>query len=296
MPHTIAIEKPKNFSFRHTISSHGWYDLAPFAMDREKFRLTYVFDRGKGGRPVAGTIHEDGGSIVIETDRKSVDEAGIIRDVRHILRLDDDIASFYEKAADDDRLAWVGRKFAGRLLRSPTVFEDMVKTLCTTNCSWGLTKNMVNNLVNALGEPDGKGRNAFPTPAAMAAKGEDFYRSEIKCGYRSPFFVELAEKVGSGAVDPERWLTSELPTPELKKEIKQIKGFGDYAAENLLKLLGRYDGLTLDSWLRARFYATHNRDRKCTDKKIEKHYSKYGEWRGLAIWCDMTESWFDERL
>ena len=31
----------------------------------------------------------------------------------------------------------------------------------------------------------------------------------------------------------------------MKKEIKKIKGVGDYAAENLLKLLGRYDGLAL---------------------------------------------------
>ena len=67
---------------------------------------------------------------------------------------------------------------------------------------------------------------------------------------------------------------------------------GDYAADNMLKLLGRYDGLALDSWLRAQFYKKHNRGRKCPDKKIEKHYAKYGDWKGLAIWCDMTEDWF----
>ena len=39
-----------------------------------------------------------------------------------------------------------------------------------------------------------------------------------------------------------KWLTSDLPTAELLKQIKGVKGAGDYAAENLLKLLGRYDG------------------------------------------------------
>jgi 3-methyladenine DNA glycosylase/8-oxoguanine DNA glycosylase len=78
----------------------------------------------------------------------------------------------------------------------------------------------------------------------------------------------------------------------LKKELKKVKGVGDYAAENLLKLLGRYDGLALDSWLRGQFYKTHNKGRKCADKKIDKFYSKFGSWKGLAIWCDMTESWF----
>ena len=132
---------------------------------------------------------------------------------------------------------------------------------------------------------------AFPTPEAMASVDADFYRSEIKAGYRSPYFVELAESVASGRLDPESWLHSDLPTPELKKEMKKVKGVGDYAAENLLKLVGRYDGLALDSWLRSQFYKNHNKEKACPDKKIERHYKKYGPWRGLVIWCDMTERW-----
>ncbi|MEO8649503.1 MAG: hypothetical protein ABI539_10085, partial [Acidobacteriota bacterium] len=78
-------------------------------------------------------------------------------------------------------------------------------------------------------------------------------------------------------------------------EIKGIKGVGDYAAENLLKLLGRYDGLALDSWLRSQYYKKHNREKICPDKKIEKHYKQFGHWKGLAIWCDLTKRWFDEK-
>ena len=78
--------------------------------------------------------------------------------------------------------------------------------------------------------------------------------------------------------------------------MKRVKGVGDYAAENLLKLVGRYDGLALDSFLRSQFYKKHNREKVCADKKIEDFYKKFGNWRGLAIWCDMTERWFDEKL
>ena len=73
--------------------------------------------------------------------------------------------------------------------------------------------------------------------------------------------------------------------------MKKVKGVGDYAAENLLKLVGRYDGLALDSWLRSQFYKNHNNEKKCTDLEIEKYYKKFGKWRGLVIWCDMTEKW-----
>ena len=126
----------------------------------------------------------------------------------------------------------------------------------------------------------------------MAAMPESFYRNEIRAGYRSPYFVELAEAVASGKLDPQTWLRSEFSTAELKKEMKKVKGVGDYAAENLLKLVGRYDGLALDSWLRSQFYKTHNKEKACPDKKIERHYKKFGHWRGLVIWFEMTERWF----
>ena len=47
------------------------------------------------------------------------------------------------------------------------------------------------------------------------------------------------------------------------------------------------------SWLRGGFYEKHNKGRKCKDSRIERHYKKFGKWRGLAIWCDMTEKWHD---
>ena len=125
----------------------------------------------------------------------------------------------------------------------------------------------------------------------MADVSPEFYREEIRAGYRSPYFAELAEAVADGKINPESWLESDLPTTELKKEMKTIKGVGDYAAENLLKLVGRYDGLALDSWLRSQFYKKHNTEQVCSDKEIEKFYEKFGNWRGLAIWCDMTERW-----
>src|SRR5437773_6838408 len=151
---------------------------------------------------------------------------------------------------------------------------------------------MVVNLVDKLGETAADGQKSFPTARAMASRDAAFYREEIRAGYRSPYFVELAESVASGRVDPESWMHSELSTDELKKELKKVKGVGDYAAENMLKLLGRYDGLALDSWLRAQFYKTHNRGKVCADKKIDKFYHQFGQWKGLAMWCDMTASWF----
>jgi len=114
---------------------------------------------------------------------------------------------------------------------------------------------------------------------------------EVRAGYRAPYLKELSDRVASGELNVEEWLTSDLPTSELVKKIKGVKGAGNYAAENLLKLIGRYDGLALDSWTRAKFFEIRNNGRKANDKKIARYYARFNEWRGLALWCDVTRDW-----
>ena len=292
----LKISLPDNFSFRHTVGSHGWYDLSPFRFDQAKGTLEYVFAARNGSSPLSASVSAKGRHLEVTHTGQETENDRIRAGIRHILRLDEPLGEFYQLVESHERLNWVAKAGAGRLLRGPTVWEDLVKTICTTNCSWSLTRKMVSNLVEKLGDETVDGRRAFPTPEAMASGTVSFYRDEIRSGYRSPYFVELANAVASGELDPESWIVSDLPTPELKKELKKIKGVGDYAAENLLKLLGRYDGgLALDSWVRSQFYKKHNREKVCDDKKIVKFYETFGRWKGLAVWCDMTERWFDER-
>ena len=291
----LDIPTPPTFSFKRTAISHGWYDLPPFELNQETWTLTRVIDLGKT-RPVTVAISEGRRAVSVKVVRNVGPRAleKITRDVRHMLRLDDDMTPFYDAVAGDPDFAWIASSGAGRLLRAPTVFEDLVKMMCTTNCSWALTDKMVNCLVDALGSEAGVGRRTFPSPEMMASMREKFYREEVRAGYRAPYLMELAERVASGDIDVESWLASELPAAELKREMKRVKGIGDYAAENMLKLVGRYDGLALDSWVRGKFARLHNGARKASDKKIERYYSRYGEWRGLAVWCDMTRDWLED--
>jgi len=47
--------------------------------------------------------------------------------VSHMFRLDEDLSAFYALVAADGELSWCALG-AGRMLRAPTVFEDVVKT------------------------------------------------------------------------------------------------------------------------------------------------------------------------
>jgi 3-methyladenine DNA glycosylase/8-oxoguanine DNA glycosylase len=288
----LKIRTPRTFSFRRTVASHGWYQLLPFALDTEKWQLTRVIDVGKN--PPVTTFMDGQKNHVRVTAARPLTEpeaAIVLRDARHILRLDDDLRDFYLATDNDPEFLWVSQQGAGRLLRSPTVFEDLVKMICTTNCSWALTLKMVTGMVENLGRETGDGRRSFPDPESMAAMPLKFFVDEVRSGYRAPYLKELSERVASGGLNVEAWLTSDLPTSELMKEMKGVKGVGPYAAENLLKLLGRYDGLALDSWTRAKFFEIRNKGRKANDQKIARYYSRFNEWRGLALWCDVTRDW-----
>ena len=161
---------------RRTIASHGVADLPPNRIDEDAWtlELTLPVD-GKAPRTVVVSEGRPGYAKVEVRGRKpsAADLDRLRSRVAHVLRLDEDLTPFYEVAAKDPDLAWVTAG-AGRLLRSPTVFEDVVKTICTTNCTWSATVRMVTALVESLGEPgadaDGPFGRAFPTPEAMAGR------------------------------------------------------------------------------------------------------------------------------
>jgi 3-methyladenine DNA glycosylase/8-oxoguanine DNA glycosylase len=220
--------------------------------------------------------------------------------VRRVLRLDEDLSGFYALVARDLDLSW-GTKGAGRMVRSPTVFEEVVKTLCTTNCAWSATIRMVSALVEHLGEKapkapqTGPWGRAFPTPEAMAGAGEEFYRDVVRAGYRGRYLRTLSLSVAGGKLDLESLDAppEELPDEELEKRLLALPGIGPYAAAHVMMMLGRYSRLILDSWTRPT-YARLVGKPSVADEEIEERFYPYGPYKGLAFWLYLTRGWVDE--
>jgi 3-methyladenine DNA glycosylase/8-oxoguanine DNA glycosylase len=220
--------------------------------------------------------------------------------VRRTLRLDENMSGFYERAAGDPELAWATRG-AGRMVRGATVFEDVVKTLCTTNCSWSATRRMVSALVEHLGKRapgaprTGPLGRAFPTPEAMAGVGEEFYRDVVRAGYRGRYMLALARSVAEGTIDIEALDAppGELSDEDLEARLLVLPGVGPYAAAHIMMLLGRYSRLILDSWTRPTYARLAGRP-FATDEEIEARFSGYGLYKGLAFWLYLTRGWVEE--
>jgi N-glycosylase/DNA lyase len=209
-----------------------------------------------------------------------------------MLRLDEDLSPFYVVARDDPALAWAASG-AGRMLRSPTVFEDVVKTICTTNCAWSGTVRMVTALVEQLGVAAPSGKRTFPTPAAMAEAGDAFYRDVARAGYRGAYLRKLADDVACGALDLEELDDPGLPVEDVEARLLALPGVGPYAAAHvMLTSLGRYSRLVLDSWTRPTYARLAGR--KTADRTIEQKFRRYGDYAGLAFWLLLTRGWVPE--
>jgi 3-methyladenine DNA glycosylase/8-oxoguanine DNA glycosylase len=287
---------------KRTLASHGVASLPPMLLDEEAWTLEVTVPL-PGRRPRTVLVREGSrrrGAVEVVGRKPSVREAeAIAAAARHVLALDLDLSAFYEVAANDPDLEWVAGG-AGRMIRGPTVFEDVVKTLCTTNCSWALTTKMVTALVEHLGEPAAgaepgtwRGR-AFPTAEAMAGRDERFYRDVVRSGYRAPHFVRMATMVAEGEVDLEPLALQPPdgpPDDEVEARLLALPGIGPYAAAHVMLLIGRYDRLILDSWTRPKYARVTGARRPVTDATIVRRFRRYGPYAGLAFWCLLTRDW-----
>jgi len=227
-----------------------------------------------------------GVSVGVDGGLSEAEHEEVGRKVQWMLGLDQDLSAFYAQAREEPKLARVVERGQGRLLRSPTLFEDTVKTILTTNTAWGGTIRMVEALVSQFGAPlpADPTRRAFPTPDRLAPTDAETLRSEIRLGYRAPYILELAQTVATGALDLEALKTADIPTPEVRKQLLAIKGVGDYAAANLLMLLGRYDFIPVDSWaLKMVSHEWHDGE-PVGRAEVETAFERWGEWKGLAYW------------
>lgn len=290
---------PSGFSLRHTAMSHGWCGLAPTAYDDLRGVLHRTLDLPNAGPLTVSVRQRAAGRLEASWGRAHGtcdDRIAIKAQLRRMLALDDDMRGLYAACAQDRSLEWVSAMGAGRLLRSPTVWEDLAKTLTTTNCSWALTTSMSRRLVDVLGPEGPAGERAFPSAAVVAAAGEDVLRSEIRTGYRARAFADLAQSVASGDVQPERWLATvpaTLPDADALIAIRALRGFGPYASEGMLGLLGRPRGFALDSWVRAKLPRLLGLG-AMTDAEIAGRYAAYGAWAGTVLWLELTRDWFDD--
>ena len=234
-----------------------------------------------------GAHRNHDGALVAESAKRIARSEGrrIAAEIARMFRLSDDLSPFYRRISGDERVGWAAAG-AGRMLASPTVFEDVIKTICTTNCSWSATIRMTQALV-------ARGEGAFPEPEMLARTPDAWYRDVARMGYRGPYVKTIARDVAAGTLDVESMLDAARSDDDVEEALLALPGIGPYAAAHVMQLLGRHRRLVLDSWTRPT-YATLTNKKHVADRTIERAFRSYGPYAGLAFWLFLTKHWVDD--
>jgi 3-methyladenine DNA glycosylase/8-oxoguanine DNA glycosylase len=304
----ISLSARPPFNFISVVNSHGWRQLAPFSYDEDNHTLYYIL-RLSRGRVIELKFHDGTDGVIVETEKlDAAERREVQKKASWIFGLDLDFSRFYAASRGEPKLAHAKKLARGRVLRSPTLFEDVIKTILTTNTLWTATKNMTRKLVDEFGASTaptaplttvpvpfgsvGLPKRAFPTPEAIAASSPEVLKEKIRVGYRASAIHQLAVRVASGTFDLEALKARDLPTLELRRELLKINGGGPYAAANLLLILGRTDFIPIDSWALKLVSHEWYDGKPVTAKEVEKRFEAWGEFKGIAFWFwdwDYTE-------
>ncbi len=270
----ITISEPSDFSFIETVAAHGWRRLLPFVWDEDTGTLSRIEDFG-AGRAVTLAIRAGASGIQVQAGA-DCDEIELTRRVRRMLQMDLLLADFHAYCRTSPDLAHLAECRKGRMLRSPTLWEDVVKVIATTNTTWAQTIAMTARIVAAFGT---EGRT-FPAPAQIAAVPLDEFSEKARMGYRNAYVHAIASAIAGGSLALEAWQSEALTAFDLRKRLLSLPGIGPYGAACLLLYLGKPEHVNADSVARAAL--SQELGRPVTDKEVHAFFEVHGQWRGLV--------------
>jgi len=293
----LTMRVPADYDLPRDVCSYGYFILAPNNWDPARRALTRPLELSGGASAVRITQAGGRGSDLAarfdrRLDRAEQSEARAL--IHRMLRLNEnerDIRGFHRV---DPRWRRSGR---GRLFRSPTLFEDVVKTVTSCNVAWPSTIAMNQRLCDVLGRPSPSGLRAFPTAAKIARTRTGTLRGRCRVGYRDERLIALAKRFRGGEID-EGWLEdSDTPSEEVFRYLIELPGIGPYAAGNIMQLLGRYDRLALDteSVRHGRVVLGFEGNDRSVLKQLEAHFERFGDQRFRSYWFELWSYYESKR-
>ncbi len=287
MPTTLTLRVPPHFSLAHAVCSYGYFLLPPNRWDRETRWLHRPLRRGVYGEGdvVDVTVGQDPREprtlrLRVSEAIPRVEHAPIRMRVARMLRLDEDFRAWHRRhpAAKRDRF--------DRMFRSPTFFEDIIKTITGQNVTWRNTIMMNRLLVDRVGG------GGFPTPEQLASLDPPTRLNDLaRVGYRAERIVRLARRVVDGSLDLAWFESPHRTSDEVYDTLLKLHGIGPYAAANLCMLLGYYDRVAIDTetyrhHCQARGIARPD-DPKKLHAEILAEYQPYHPYHFLAYWYSL---------
>ncbi len=296
-----SLPVPADYILARDACSYGYFLLAPNYWHVPTQTLWRVMELASGpvrvgiSQPGATWRRAKGQDLVVRTQRAvgKGDRAELVRQITRMLRLDEQPAVLAAFHRLDGRWKRLG---SGRLFRSPTMWEDVVKTVTSCNVAWPNTMTMNARLCEVYGAAvpgSGVGAKglAFPTPETIARQRPLSLRTRCRVGYRDARIVALAKMFVRGEIRPGWFEDPATPDGDVRAALVELPGIGPYAAHNIMQLLGRYGHLPLDSESvrHARTILGFKGPAKRMMKRLERHYAPFGEHKFRSYWLELWD-------
>ena len=300
--HITTIEVSTPFALKPTVLATGWHECAPMSWceggqcfqlierdRRDVFRVS-VLESERTRWKVTLRVMIEGPAC----DRAIV--AALVDRVKHVLAVDRDYAAFFALCNEHPTLHVLPKIGAGRTLRSATMAENIIKTVCGTNVNWSQAVKMINRIAQ-LGPaiPDCAHLNAWPIPKEILRAGPAYLSYVCRLGYRVESILSFCKEVLDGAIHPDGLVAladdDGVPSDDILAQLHKIRGVGPTSAHYLLSFLGRHDRLAIDSSTIAHVARVHTRGKKPTNRQIERIYDAYGPWKNLVWWFEYWLTW-----
>jgi 3-methyladenine DNA glycosylase/8-oxoguanine DNA glycosylase len=279
----LQFRPPEDYLFHRDVCSYGYFLLAPNRWDPGARTMHRPLDLSDGvANFTIGQPNGKPGSSVVATADRALSSAERRQSREQLVRMlridDDDVADFHRV---DPRWKKSGR---GRLFRSPTFFEDLIKTVTSCNVTWPSTVSMNRRLCEVVNV-------AFPTAAQLRRRRPQTLRARCGVGYRDARIVELSKMTCSGEIDI-AWIENpDTPDDDLMVALLALPGIGPYAAANLMQLLGRYAHLPIDTETHrhAKTVLGFQGNERQIARKVQSHYEPFGRHRFRSYWFEMWD-------
>jgi len=295
---TLTIRPPADYFLARDVCSYGYFLLAPNFWDvRRGVFATVLAPSGRALGVIVSQPQGPGSPLKVSLSRAvtTAQRSTITTLLTRMLRLDEPAGVIAEFHSLDPRFAAAGR---GRLMRSSTLFEDVIKTVTSCNVTWPSTVAMNTRLCEVLGAGLTHGkikRFAFPTAAKVAKTSPATLRARCRVGYRDVRIVQLAKlfctSARHGGIDSQLLEDPATPDETVFAYLLELPGIGPYAAANIMQLLGRYSRLPLDteSVRHGRAVMGLKGSAVAIMKRVYKHFKPMGQHAFRSYWFELWE-------
>ncbi|XP_038877617.1 uncharacterized protein LOC120069874 [Benincasa hispida] len=284
-----------DFDLEKAVCNHGQFMMPPNQWIPSSKTLQRPLRLSDSHSSVFVSINQPSSSLLTiqihssSTPLSPQDQQAILDQVVRMLRLtekdEDELRKFQSLHPRAKQMGF------GRLFRSPTLFEDALKSILLCNTTWKRTLAMAGQLCELqakmrrqitrkrkrkLGEKEGEIGN-FPNAEEVCRMGVELLKKHC-LGYRAAYIINFAKCVQSGKID--------LQNPNY---FPKIKGFGPFATANVLMCLGLYRQLPIDTETIRHLKQVHGRqfcNNKTVREDVKQIYDKYAPFQCLAYWLE----------